>query len=261
MPAVLVTGAGKRIGAAIAQHLGSRGWYVFVHYHASREDAEAVAAAIVAAGGAAMAIGADLADAEAVAGLITRCEVIQPLSLLINNASHFSYDTAATTTAETLDHNMRVNLYAPALLAQGFNAAVKAGGAEGVIINLIDNKVFALNPDYFSYTLSKVALQGMTQMLAMAFAPAIRVAGIAPGITLVSGNQSEQEFQRTHNNNLLGQGCTPEQILGAIDFILATPSYHGQTMIIDGGQVLQRRPRDIAFLDDPAKRDAANANG
>lgn len=251
MPAVLVTGAGKRIGAAIARHLGGRGWHVFVHYNASRDEAEAVAAAIIAAGGQASAIGTDLADSNAVPELIARCEAIAPLDLLINNASHFSYDTAATTTAAALDHNMRVNLYAPTLLAQAFHAALKARNTQGVIINLIDNKVFALNPDYFSYTLSKVALQGMTHMLAMAFAPAIRIAGIAPGITLVSGNQSEQEFQRTHNNNLLGQGCTPEQILGAVDFILATPSYHGQTMIIDGGQVLQRRPRDIAFLQDP----------
>lgn len=251
MPAVLVTGSGKRIGAAIARHLGGRGWHVFVHYNASRDEAEAVAAAIIAAGGKAIAIGADLADPNAVSGLVARCEAIAPLDLLINNASHFSYDTAATTTAAALDHNMRVNLYAPTLLAQSFHASLKARGANGVIINLIDNKVFALNPDYFSYTLSKVALQGMTHMLAMAFAPTIRIAGIAPGITLVSGNQSEQDFQRTHNNNLLGQGCTPEQILGAIDFILATPSYHGQTMVIDGGQVLQRRPRDIAFLQGP----------
>jgi NAD(P)-dependent dehydrogenase (short-subunit alcohol dehydrogenase family) len=248
MPAVLVTGAGKRIGAAIAEHLGGRGWHVFVHYNGSRGEAEAVAATIVSAGGQASAIGADLSDTDAVSTLVARCEAIAPLDLLINNASHFSYDSAATTTAEALDHNMRVNLYAPALLAQAFHAALKARGGEGVIINMVDNKVFALNPDYFSYTLSKVALQGMTQMLAMAFAPTIRVAGIAPGITLVSGDQNEAEFQRTHNNNLLGRGCTPEQILGAIDFILATPSYHGQTMVIDGGQVLQRRPRDIAFL-------------
>jgi NAD(P)-dependent dehydrogenase (short-subunit alcohol dehydrogenase family) len=248
MPAVLVTGSGKRIGAAIARHLGARGWRVFVHYNASRAEAEEVAADIVKAGGQATAIGADLSDSAALAGLVAACEAVAPLDLLINNASHFSYDTAATTTAETLEHNMRVNLYAPALLAQAFHAALTARHAQGVIINLIDNKVFALNPDYFSYTLSKVALQGMTQMLAMAFAPTIRIAGIAPGITLVSGNQSEQEFQRTHNNNLLGQGCTPEQITGAIDFILASPSYHGQTMVIDGGQVLQRRPRDIAFL-------------
>ena len=255
MPAVLVTGAGKRIGAAIARHLGAGGWHVFVHYNASRDEAEAVAAEITAAGGVATAIGADLADTNAVSSLVARCEAVQTLSLLINNASHFSYDTAATTTAEALDLNMRVNLYAPTLLAQAFHAAVKARDEKGVIINLIDNKVFALNPDYFSYTLSKVALQGMTHMLAMAFAPTIRIAGIAPGITLVSGDQSEQEFQRTHGNNLLGQGCTPAQIIGAVDFILATPSYHGQTMIIDGGQVLQRRPRDIAFL----KPDSGNA--
>jgi NAD(P)-dependent dehydrogenase (short-subunit alcohol dehydrogenase family) len=182
---------------------------------------------------------------------VPRCEAIRPLALLINNASHFGYDTAATTTATALTHNMQVNLFAPALLAQAFYAAVIARGAKGTIINLIDNKVFALNPDYFSYTLSKVALQGMTQMHAMAFAPTIRVAGIAPGITLVSGSQTEQEFQRSHNNNPLGEGCTPEQIVGAVDFILATPSYHGQTMVIDGGQVLQRRPRDVAFLDKP----------
>lgn len=251
MRAALVTGAGKRIGAAIAQHLGAQGWHVFVHYNASRDEAEGVGAAIIAGGGAATAIGADLGNPEEAAALVARCEAVAPLALLINNASHFSYDQAATTSAETLDHNMRVNLYAPALLSQGFHAAITARGETGIIINLIDNKVFALNPDYFSYTLSKVALQGMTQMHAMAFAPSIRVAGIAPGITLVSGNQSEQEFQRTHNNNLLGQGCTPEQIVGAVDFILATPSYHGQTMVIDGGQVLQRRPRDVAFLGKP----------
>ena len=253
MQGVLVTGSGKRIGAAIAKHLGAKGWHVFVHYNHSQAEAEAVAAGIVAADGQATAIGADLTNAEAVTGLITRCEAICPLGLLINNASTFEYDTAATTSVGALDRNMRVNLYAPALLAQGFHAAVKARGAEGVIINLVDNKVFALNPDYFSYTLAKVALQGMTQMLAMAFAPSIRIAGIAPGITLISGKQTEAEFIRTHNNNPLGRGCTPEQIVGAVDFILATPSYHGQTLVIDGGQALQRRPRDIAFLDRNAK--------
>lgn len=253
MPAVLVTGAGKRIGADIARHLARQGWYVFVHYNASRDAAEDVVSAILEAGGQASTIRADLADTDEVSTLVARCEASQPLSLLINNASHFSYDTAATTTAAALDHNMRVNLYAPALLAQAFHAAITARGCHGTIINLIDNKVFALNPDYFSYTLSKVALQGMTQMHAMTLAPAVRVAGIAPGITLVSGSQSEQEFQRSHNNNPLGQGCTPEQILGAVDFILATPAYHGQTMVIDGGQVLQRRPRDVAFLAPGAK--------
>lgn len=249
MQGALITGSGKRIGAAIATHLGARGWHVFVHYNHSGEAAEEVAARIIAAGGRASPIGADLSTAEAVAGLVAQCEAICPLGLLVNNASTFKYDTAATTTATALDNNMRVNLYAPALLAKDFHAALRARGGEGVLINLIDNKVFALNPDYFSYTLSKVALQGLTQMLAMAFAPQMRVAGIAPGITLISGAQTEAEFQRSHRNNPLGRGCTPEQIVNAVEFILTTPSYHGQTLVIDGGQVLQRRPRDVAFLD------------
>jgi NAD(P)-dependent dehydrogenase (short-subunit alcohol dehydrogenase family) len=249
MPAALVTGAGKRIGASIAQHLGAIGWHVFVHYNASREGADDVVAAITNAGGTASAIGADLGDMDAVSALIAQCEATQPLGLLINNASNFTYDTAATTTAATLDHNMRVNLFAPALLSQGFHAAVQARAAQGVIINIIDNKVFGLNPDYFSYTLAKVALQAMTQMLAMTFAPTIRIAGIAPGITLISNTQTQEQFERSHANNPMHHGCTPEQINNAIDFILASPAFHGQTMVIDGGQVLQRRPRDIAFLD------------
>ncbi len=249
MRGALITGAGRRIGADIAQHLAGQGWHVFIHHHASRAAAEALAASIIAQGGAATALGADLADAQALAGLVLACEAICPLGLLVNNASTFVYDKAATSTAAALEHNMRVNLFAPALLSQALAAAILARGGEGVIINLIDNKVFALNPDYFSYTLSKVALQGMTQMHAMAFAPHIRAAGIAPGITLISDQQTEEEFARTHSNNPLRQGCTPAQILAAIDFILASPAYTGQTMVIDGGQVLQRLPRDIVFLD------------
>ncbi|MDD2704702.1 MAG: SDR family NAD(P)-dependent oxidoreductase [Acidocella sp.] len=252
MNGVLITGSGRRIGAGIALHLGRAGWHVFVHYHSSREEAEAVVASIRAGGGAATALCADLADTASVAGLVAQCEAICPLTLLINNASIFEHDTAATATPESLEDNMRVNLFAPALLSQALHAAVKARGTEGTIISLVDNKVYALNPDHFSYTLSKVALHSMTSLLAMAFAPTIRVCGIAPGITLISGTQTEAEFQRTHKNNPLGRGCTVEQITGAVDFILATPSYNAQTIVIDGGQVLQRRPRDIAFLDHDA---------
>jgi NAD(P)-dependent dehydrogenase (short-subunit alcohol dehydrogenase family) len=249
MNGVLITGSGQRIGAGIALHLGQAGWHVFVHYHYSRDEAEAVVAAIRSGGGGATAIGADLGDTTSVAGLVAACEAICPLTLLINNASVFEHDTPATATPESLEENMRVNLFAPVLLSQALHASLKQRVAEGVIINVVDNKVYALNPDHFSYTLSKVALHGMTHMLAMAFAPAIRVCGIAPGITLISGTQTEAEFQRAHSNNPLRRGCTVEQIAGAVDFILATPSYTGQTIVIDGGQVMQRRPRDIAFLD------------
>ncbi|MBU6450010.1 MAG: SDR family NAD(P)-dependent oxidoreductase [Rhodospirillales bacterium] len=252
MKGALVTGGGKRLGAIIARHLGAKGWHVFVHHHASSEGAHQVAAEITAAGGKATPVQADLGDAGAVARLQEECEAICPLGLLVNNASSFGYDTAASVTAETLEAQMRVNLLAPVLLTQKLHASLTSRAAQGVAINIVDNKVFGLNPDYFSYTLTKVALQGMIQMQAMAMAPTLRVAGIAPGITLISGLQTEAEFERSRRNNPMGMGCTPEQILNAVDFILASPAYHGQTMVIDGGQVLQRRPRDVVFLENPA---------
>ncbi|MGE4481032.1 SDR family NAD(P)-dependent oxidoreductase [Acidocella sp.] len=251
MEGVLVTGGGKRLGAAIARHLGHKGWHVFVHHHHSAEGARAVAADIVAGGGRATPVNANLANEAEVERLYRKCEALCPLGLLVNSASGFEYDTAASVSAKGLESHMRVNLFAPVLLTRSLHASLAARGAKGVAINIVDNKVFGLNPDYFSYTLSKVAMQGMIQMQAMALAPTLRVAGIAPGITLISGLQTEREFERSHRNNPMGQGCTPEQILNAVDFILASPAYHGQTLVIDGGQVLQRRPRDVVFLENP----------
>ncbi len=252
MKGALVTGGGRRLGAVMARHLGAQGWHVFVHHHASADGARQVAAEIIAAGGKATPVQADLGDAKAVARLYEACEATCPLELLINNASSFAYDTAESVTAEMLEAQMRVNLFAPVLLTQKLHESLTTRGARGVAINIVDNKVFGLNPDYFSYTLTKVALQGMVQMQAMALAPTLRVAGIAPGITLISGLQTEEAFERSRRNNPMGMGCTPEQILNAVDFILASPAYHGQTMVIDGGQVLQRRPRDVVFLEKSA---------
>jgi NAD(P)-dependent dehydrogenase (short-subunit alcohol dehydrogenase family) len=252
MKGVLITGAARRIGAAIAQSLGERGWFVFVHHNASTEEAEAVVAGIRARGGQAMAVKGDLAAPGAARTLLAGCEAHHPLSLLVNNASVFAYDDIATAGPDSLDRNMRVNLYAPVMLSQALAEHLAARDQPGCIINLVDNKVFALNPDYFSYTLSKVALNGLTQMLAMALAPRIRVCGIAPGITLLSGQQTEANFAKAHANNPLGQGCTVEQIVAAVNFILDTPSYNGQTIVIDGGQNLEQRGRDVAFLSDEA---------
>lgn len=251
MKGVLVTGGGRRLGAIMARHLGRLGWHVFVHYHHSAQGAQEVVADIIAQGGQACAMQADLGDSEAVERLYQRCEAICPVELLINSASRFEYDSATTVSPTALDAHMRVNLYAPILLTRSLHAALTARHAQGVAINIVDNKVFGLNPDYFSYSLSKIALQGMVQMQAMAMAPTLRVAGIAPGITLISGLQTQDEFERSHRNNPMGQGCTPADILNAVDFILASPAYHGQTMVIDGGQVLQRRPRDVVFLERP----------
>ena len=248
MKGALVTGGGRRIGAEIARSLGRDGWHVFVHYNRSAEAAQQVAAQILAAGGSASTVQADLTDEAHIRRLFASCDSQSPLGAIINNASQFVYDQVGTASFAAMDSHMRSNLYAPAILSQLLAQSVEARQGKACIINMIDNKVFALNPDYFSYTLSKVALQGMTQMLALALAPRIRVCGIAPGITLVSGEQSLENFQRAHHNNPAQQGCTVEQIAAAVTFILATPSYNGQTLVIDGGQALQRLDRDIAFV-------------
>ena len=252
MEGVLVTGGGRRLGGIIARHLGTSERHIFVHYHNSAEGADQVVRDIIAAGGHASAVGADLGDAQQVEAAFRQCDSICPLGLLINSASGFDYDSAVSVTPAGLEAHMRVNLFAPALLTQYMYKSLVSRNKAGVAISIVDNKVFGLNPDYFSYSLSKIALQGMIQMHAMALAPTLRVAGIAPGLTLISKLQSEAEFERSHRNNPMGQGCTPDQILNAIDFILASPAFHGQTLVIDGGQVLQRRGRDVVFLENPS---------
>lgn len=246
--AVLITGAGKRIGAGIAHALAAEGWFVHVHYHGSEAEAAETAAVIGAAGGQCRTIQADLAEPDAVAGLIAACaDDGPPLTCLVNNASRFERDSAAAMSVPGWDLNLAVNLRAPAFLARDL-AAQLPGGREGCVINLLDNKVFGLNADYFSYTVAKYALHGVTTMLALALAPRVRVCAIAPGITLISGDQNQADFARTHANNPLGRGCTVEEIAAAAKFILASPSMTGRTIVLDGGQSLQRAPRDVAFL-------------
>jgi NAD(P)-dependent dehydrogenase (short-subunit alcohol dehydrogenase family) len=251
--AVIVTGAAKRVGAVIAAALGAAGWFVHVHYRKSASEAEAVAAGIVAAGGKAATVGYDLEklDSRHAGLLIEACAKRgPPLAALVNNASMFEYDKAGTATDAGWARHLQTNLTAPVLLARAFAEAAQAlpEGETGCIVNLLDNKVFATNPDYFSYTISKQALEGATRTLALALAPKVRVNGVAPGIALISGKQTEADFQRTHRNNPLKRGCTPEDIARAIRFILETPSITGHTIVIDGGQYLARMPRDVAFM-------------
>ena len=251
--ALLVTGAAKRVGATVARALGAAGWFVHVHYRKSAAEAEAVANAIRAAGGAAATVACDLEKLDARhAGLLIEACAKQgpPLAALVNNASIFEYDTVRNATDEGWARHLQINLTAPVLLARAFAAAAQSlpEGETGCIVNLLDNKVFATNPDYFSYTISKQALEGATRTLALALAPKIRVCGVAPGIALISGKQTEADFARTHRNNPLKQGCTPEDIARAIRFILETPAMTGHTVVIDGGQYLARMPRDVAFL-------------
>ncbi len=245
---MLITGAAQRIGAALAGEMAAEGWHVCIHYNTSQAKAEKVADAIISKGGKASLYHADLATTEGPEDLIARChDEIGPLSCLINNASIFEYDDLDSLNGEMLDLHHAVNARAPLLLSQAFSKRIPKK-AKGNIVNILDNKVMAPNPDYMSYTISKFALKAATEILAMAMAPQIRVNGIAPGITLLSGKQSESRFNKAHKTNPLKQGCTPGQIAAALKLILDCPSMTGEIIVLDGGQRLQSLPRDIAFL-------------
>lgn len=237
---VLITGAARRIGRAIALDLASRGWRVAVHYRRSREDAEGLAEEILAKGGTAATISGHLAETEDVLSLIPRCaESIGPPTCLINNASEFRLDTIATATSESWDMHLDINLKAPVLLAQSMFQNLPKH-LDGNVINIIDQRVWRLTPDFFSYTISKAGLWAATQMMAQALAPRIRVNAIGPGPVLKSIHQTEEDFSSEQHSTLLERGPTLDEIAAAVRFILETPSITGQMIALDGGQHLIR---------------------
>ena len=247
MNGALVTGAGKRVGRALAMALAADGFFVFIHYNGSVVDARQTVADIVAAGGHAKAVRADLSSAKQAEALVGRCKVPDvTLTCLVNSASLFKLDRAPTATAADFDLHMAINLRAPLLLSQAL-ARQLPSGKSGVIVNMLDQKLFNLNPDFLTYTLSKIGLEGLTTLLAQSFAPALRVAGIAPGLTLRSGSQTDARFAEQHVENPLGIGVSTDDLVRALRFILATPTYTGTTLLVDSGEHLTGRPRDIAF--------------
>jgi len=236
--AALVTGGGLRIGRALALALAEDGFAVAVHYHRSREAAEAVATTIRAKGGAALALGADLADEEAVRALLPQTErAFGPIGCLINNAAVFDDDTVATVSRESWQRHLAVNLRAPFMLIQEMAARLPAE-AGGVVVNLLDQRVWSLTPYFVSYTLSKAGLWTLTQTMALALAPRIRVNGIGPGATLPSSRQTPEQFIRHCAQMPLGRGTSPQEIVAALRFILAAPALTGQMIALDGGQHL-----------------------
>ena len=246
----IVTGGARRIGGALVRALAADGWHVAIHCHRSVADAERLAAEIAAAGGQARVVEADLAAANIGATVIGAAGEGWPaLGLLVNNASRFDYDRLEDFDAATWDRHLAVNLRAPALLTQAFAAAVPEG-ANGLLVNILDAKLDALNPDYFSYTVSKYGLLGLTELSARALAPRIRVAGIAPAVTMVSGPQSRDNFAAAHVLNPLGRGVRVEEIVATLRYIIATPTLHGQVITLDAGQRLLGLPRDVAFMVD-----------
>jgi len=247
MKGALVTGAAIRVGRALAMALAADGWFVFVHHHRSTAEARQTVADIAAAGGRAKAVRADLSSARQAEALVDKCRARGvELTCLVNSASLFKLDRAPTAKAVDFDRHIAVNLRAPLLLSQAL-ARQLPDGQSGVIVNLLDQKLYNLNPDFLTYTLSKVGLQGLTMLLAQAFSPRLRVAGIAPGLTLRSGSQTDRRFAEQHSENPLGVGVTPDDLVRALRFIVATPSFTGDIIVVDSGEHLTGRPRDIAF--------------
>lgn len=234
----LVTGAAQRIGRAIALDLARHGWRIGVHYRDSPEAAKAVAEAIREAGSEAVLLEGDLGQEASTATLVPRAmDALGPLGLLVNNASIFELDTMETATRQSWDDHLEVNLRAPFVLAQAFAKAMPAE-ARGNVVNLIDQRVWNLTPHFISYTLSKAGLWTLTQTMALALAPRVRVNAIGPGPTLPSRRQSEEQFAHQAARLPLGHGTTPEEICDALRFLLAAPAVTGQMIALDGGQHL-----------------------
>ncbi len=246
-PTVLVTGAARRIGRAIALGLAECGWNVGVHYRGSLAEASNLAAEIRGMGVAAAALPADLARAEDLETLVPRCrEALGAPVCLVNNASEFQPDSLAAITGESWDTHLDVNLKAPVFLARALALGLPAE-ASGNVVNIIDQRVWKLTPEFFSYTISKAGLWTATRVMAQALAPRVRVNAIGPGPVLSSVHQTAAEFAAESRSTLLGHGPAPQEIAAAVRFILASPSMTGQMIALDGGQHLTwRGPADPA---------------
>jgi len=246
---VLVTGAARRLGREIALGLAADGWDIVIHYHASATEAAQTVADLQQLGVRAHAVCADLSTQAAVDALFDQALAFGPLRAIVNNASHFDHDAPATFNAERLQAHLNPNLVAPVRLAQRLHASL-AADARGAVVNILDHKLEGLNPDFFSYTLTKQALLGATKMMAMAFAPKLRVVGVSPGLTLPSYLQSEDAFKTSHRDTaLLDSSSTSADIVNAVAFMLASPAITGVNLTVDGGQHMLGLQRDVSYLD------------
>ena len=240
--AALVTGGGKRLGRAVVDALAGAGFDVAIHCRGSRAEAEAAAATLRGMGRRAVVLQADLGDEAAVRGLVPAAvAALGPLGVLVNNASVFERDEWDDATRSGWDAHMEPNLRAPFVLTQAFANALPAA-AEGVVINLLDQRVWSLTPHFVSYTVSKAALWALTQQMALALAPRIRVNGIGPGPALPSPRQTPAQFARQCAGVPLGRGTDPHEVGRAVLMLLALPSVTGQMLALDGGQHLQWSP-------------------
>ena len=266
-PVALVTGAARRIGRVIALELASAGFDIALHHRGTgpqsfAEATTTTAEELRAAGARVELFAADFADPAATAALLPAiAEAFGRVDAVVNSASRFEYDSPATFDAALLESLMRSNTAAPVTLAQALAAQVAAQPAHArvtpCVVNLLDQKLHNPNPDYFSYTLTKAALAHATVLLAQALAPAVRVCGVSPGITLVSGPMAEDEFAKAHKLTALGRSSTSEDIARAVRFLIESPAITGVDLAVDGGQHLVGQSRDVLFL---AQADDAVSN-
>ncbi len=253
---VLVTGAARRLGRSIALALAAGGWQVAVHYRSSEQDAiDTVAECARLSAGQSAHFDGDFDDEAAVRALVPRVvERFGALDAVVNNASLFEHDNAATLGFASLEKHLRSNAGAPVLLAQALHehlqarAAAREADAQGAVVNLLDQKLWNQNPDFMSYTLSKAALEAAGTMLALALAPRVRVVGVAPGLTLTSHMLSDEKFAQLHALSPLGRSSTPEDVAATVRFALENRSITGTTLMVDGGQHLMKFERDFSLM-------------
>lgn len=242
----VVTGAARRLGAAFAEALAADGWFVRLHHNSSRREAEETAARIVAAGGRCDLAQIELTHPDAAHTLFEHRGEPGFASLLVNSASLFAFDTPTDVTPESLARLYAVNAAAPVVLSQAF-AAQLPEGEKGLVVNLLDQKLVQLNPDFFAYTMSKAALHAATTMMAQAFAPRVRVNAISPGITLPSADQTEAEFEIASRTPPLGRGSSPAELVKALRYLVDAEAVTGLNLVVDGGQHLVPAVRDVMF--------------
>ncbi len=249
MKKVLITGASRRIGASLAIACAKDNWHVVLHYNKNTEMVNKVKKEIFKFNKKVEIVCADLSKENEVEKLIESANNSGKINALINNASIFNYDTAATFNPKSIIDHITVNSIAPAILIKNmFNNLSK--GEKANVVNILDAKLFGMNPDYFSYTLSKALLDQINKITAQEFAPFIRINAIAPGIVLPSGKQSLSQFKKAHKKNPLKNGANIDELIKVMHLLLNTKTMTGEVIILDGGNHLQPTPRDVAFMED-----------
>lgn len=244
--AVLVTGAAKRLGRAIAIDLARAGYDVALHYNASESDALETAAVIRSAGRRVCLLEADLAVESETASLVGRAGAeLGPLTALVNNASLFENDDWNSASSESWDAHMKINLRAPFVLSQHFARALPEH-ARGAIVNIVDQRVLKPTPQFISYSLSKAGLYWLNTTLAQALAPRIRVNAVAPGPTMINARQSQENFQRQREATILGTGADPADVCTAVRYLLSASAVTGEMIAVDGGQHLIWKTPDVS---------------